>query len=119
MKTTTEAVNAPDGSSRVAVRGFAASIPASISRFSAIASERAPAIATVIQRRSCPEEPRRRPETRRRRRTAARRRVLDLDQPGKQAARSHRRRLRCGRGRLPCRVREQPSAWVRAGRSTA
>ena len=46
-------VSAPDGSSRPAVRGFAASMRASIRRLSAIASERAPTIATVIQSRSC------------------------------------------------------------------
>ena len=46
-------MSAPDGSSRPAVRGFAASIRASISRFNAIASDRAPIIATVIQIRSC------------------------------------------------------------------
>ena len=39
----------PAGSSRAAVRGLRASISASIRRFSAIASERAPTIATVIQ----------------------------------------------------------------------
>ena len=44
--------SSPAGSSRRAVRGLRASISASISRFSAIASERAPAIATVIQTRS-------------------------------------------------------------------
>ena len=43
----------PLGSSRPAVRGFRASISASISRLSAIASERAPTIATVIHTRSC------------------------------------------------------------------
>ena len=43
----------PAGSSRPAVRGLRASISASISRFSAIASDRAPTIATVIQTRSC------------------------------------------------------------------
>jgi hypothetical protein len=46
-------VSFPEGISRPAVLGFRASMPASISRFSAIASERAPAIAIVIQRRSC------------------------------------------------------------------
>ena len=43
----------PLGSSRPAVRGLRASIPASIRRLSAIASDRAPTIASVIQRRSC------------------------------------------------------------------
>src|SRR5438067_95148 len=43
----------PLGSSRVAVRGLRASIAASISRLSAIASDRAPTIASVIQTRSC------------------------------------------------------------------
>ena len=43
----------PLGSSRRAVRGLRASSPASISRLSPIASERAPTIATVIQSRSC------------------------------------------------------------------
>ena len=43
---------APRGSSRPAVRGFRASILASMSRFSAIAKLRAPTIATVIQTRS-------------------------------------------------------------------
>ena len=42
-------VSAPLGSSRDAVRGFRASSSASRSRFSAIASVRAPVIATVIQ----------------------------------------------------------------------
>src|SRR3954447_14138916 len=41
--------SAPDGSSRVAVRGLRASIDRSISRLSAMASERAPTIASVIQ----------------------------------------------------------------------
>ena len=41
--------SAPDGSSRDAVRGLRASIERSMSRLSAIASERAPTIATVIQ----------------------------------------------------------------------
>src|ERR1022692_1909738 len=44
----------PLGSSRPAVRGLRASSRASISRLSAIASDRAPTIATVIQTRSCP-----------------------------------------------------------------
>ncbi len=44
----------PLGISRPAVRGLRASSRASISRFSAIASDRAPTIATVIQTRSCP-----------------------------------------------------------------
>ena len=43
----------PAGISRPAVLGLRASISASIRRFSAIASERAPTIATVIQTRSC------------------------------------------------------------------
>ena len=46
-------VRSPAGSSRRAVRGFRASIPASISRLSAIARLRAPTIATVIHARSC------------------------------------------------------------------
>src|SRR5262249_29687893 len=45
--------SAPDGSSRVAVRGLRASISASTSRLMLIASERAPTIASVIQIRSC------------------------------------------------------------------
>ena len=45
----------PAGSSRPAVRGLRASRPASINRFSPMASERAPTIATVIQSRSCAE----------------------------------------------------------------
>ena len=54
QKTTTAAGESrPDGSSRPAVRGLRASRPASIRRFSPIASERAPTIATVIQTRSC------------------------------------------------------------------
>ena len=46
-------VSRPPGSSRAAVRGLRASMPASISRLRPIASDRAPTIATVIQRRSC------------------------------------------------------------------
>ena len=42
-------MSAPAGSSRIAVRGFLASISASTSRLSPIASVRAPTIATVIQ----------------------------------------------------------------------
>ena len=48
-------VSRPDGSSRAAVRGLRASMRASISRLSPIASERAPTIASVIQSRSCPD----------------------------------------------------------------
>jgi hypothetical protein len=44
----------PLGISRPAVRGLRASSLASIKRLSAIASDRAPTIATVIQTRSCP-----------------------------------------------------------------
>ncbi len=44
-------VSNPAGSSRRAVRGLRASISASIRRLSAIASDRAPAMATVIQTR--------------------------------------------------------------------
>ncbi len=47
--TTCMRLSRPAGSSRVAVRGLRASIAASIRRFAAIANERAPAIATVIQ----------------------------------------------------------------------
>src|SRR5947207_245459 len=47
------AESCPLGSSRPAVRGLRASMPTSTSRFSAIASERAPTIASVIQNRSC------------------------------------------------------------------
>ncbi len=55
QKTTTWAIESwPLGISRPAVRGLRASIPASIRRLSAIASERAPTIASVIQSRSCP-----------------------------------------------------------------
>ena len=54
QKTTTWAIESwPLGISRPAVRGLRASIPASIRRLSAIASERAPTIASVIQSRSC------------------------------------------------------------------
>ena len=42
------------GEAARAVRGFRASIPASIRRLRAIASERAPTMASVIQSRSCP-----------------------------------------------------------------
>jgi len=47
--TTCARLSSPAGSSRDAVRGLRASIAASIRRFAAIANERAPAIATVIQ----------------------------------------------------------------------
>ena len=71
----------PRGSSRLAVRGLRASIPASIRRFSAIASERAPTIATVIQTRSCRA---RHPVDREKRADVGERqredRVLDLDE---------------------------------------
>ena len=53
--TTCRRLSSPAGISREAVRGLRASIPASISRFAAIANERAPAIATVIQ--SIPRRP--------------------------------------------------------------
>ena len=45
----------PAGSSRPAVRGLRASISASINLLSPIASERAPTIARVIHKRSCPD----------------------------------------------------------------
>jgi hypothetical protein len=53
--TTLPIESSPDGISRPAVRGLRASMPASMRRFSAIASDRAPIIATVIHHRSCAE----------------------------------------------------------------
>ena len=117
----------PDGSSRPAVRGFAASMPASISRFSAIASERAPIIATVIQSRSWPEGT---PSDREERADVGERqredRVLELDEPVVQPGEAHdgsydcrcsasaRRRAATARARAPAAARRSRRGSRRA-----
>ena len=79
----------PHGSSRPAVRGLRASTPASISRLSAIASVRAPTIATVIQSRSrargAPPDGEQRADVGERQREDG---VLELDEPREAGAAS-------------------------------
>ena len=112
-------VSSPDGSSRDAVRGLRASSSASISRFSPIASDRAPTIATVIQSRSCARgnavDGEQRADVGERQREQ---RVLDLHEP-REAQREDG-----GRARHVCRCAvaspaSSRSACSSAGRSTA
>ena len=103
----------PAGSSRSAVRGFRASSSASTRRLSAIASVRAPTIASVIQPTSRARASRRRRGSRRRRRTAAR-------TPCARAGRATRNDAAAGAAAvscLPCGVAMSPGASSRPCRS--